>query len=65
MTELAHLSWSFYVAWDTYAPDTSEPLVFGSRLKDLHVKAMANAMGRRRNAGQTSADDSNPLPGEV
>lgn len=40
----------------TYTPDTSQPLVFRSRFKDLHIEAMAYTM---RGCGYSSETGSN------
>lgn len=41
-----------------YAPNTTEPFPW-PRLKNRHVKAMANTVSSRRNASESSTDDGN------
>lgn len=48
----------------TYTPYPTEPLFLGSRLKDLDIKPMANAVRCGRHTRQARTDNGNPRTAE-
>ena len=53
------------VRWVTYAPDATHGILIGAGLKDGHVEAMADAVRRGGNTGDSGADDGNLGPAEL